>query len=84
MADGEDGTVTITSPIGRAVYADGNYLQPLPEAIRCTVLAEFGPTIFETVTPEGYVDYRGTANIAPENPDVTLALEPVVPPEKCR
>jgi len=77
-----NGTVTVTSPAGHDVYINGNYAEPDPPTIPCTLLVEYGDNLLETVTLSRRVDFRGTATVNEANPNVTIALAPVVPSER--
>ncbi len=77
VAGGEDGSIRITAPEGRAVYVDGNYEEPRPKKIPCVLLAELGRTTLETLTDDRKIDYRAVVELTPEDPSKTVELAKV-------
>ncbi len=65
--------VTVTSPVGRDVYLDGDYaescgISPLD------VIVNPGTHIFETLSSNGEVDYRGSVKNIEDGESVKIAL----------
>lgn len=74
------GTVTVTAPVNRVVYLNGDYVPDFPKKIPNTFLVEYGENIFETRNKDGKVDYRAKVATDSERPDRTVALRRVIPP----
>jgi hypothetical protein len=76
------GSVTVIFPGRRKVYVNGNYSPEFPKTIECTVLVEYGENVFETVTGDDRIDYRGTVVTNDRNKKSRIELTAVSPPEK--
>jgi hypothetical protein len=74
------GIVVINSPLGRDIFINGNYAEPLGVSPG-PFDVELGPHTFETLDSESRVDYRGAAEPSHAHPNAAIELDPVVPPE---
>jgi len=71
------GSVTITSPLGRQVYLNGNYAPDTPKRIKCTFAVDYGENIFETLNGSNQVDYRAKVTTDDANQNCEVSLLPV-------
>ncbi len=68
--------VTITSPVGRDVYLDGDYTESCGiSPVEVTVNP--GTHIFEMLSSNGKVDYRGSVKNIEDGESVKIALQRV-------
>jgi hypothetical protein len=71
------GTVTVTDPVGRTVFVNGNYTPDFPDTIPATFVVDYGENIFETRTSSGRIDYSRTVVIDDDAPTCSIKLKRV-------
>jgi len=75
-------TVRVSAPLNRLIYINGDYSQAAGNSSTDSFTVPTGGQIFETVNGDGCVDNRKKFRVSVTDPEVTVALDPVDPPEK--
>ena len=77
-------TVRVSAPLNRLIYINGDYSQAAGNSSTDSFTVPTGGQIFETVNGDGCVDNRRKfrVSITDIDTEVTVALDPVEPPEK--
>lgn len=74
-------TVRVSAPANRIIYINGNYQQPAGNTSTDSFVVPPGRTLFETLNGDRSVDFRKKFRVGRDDDEVTVALDPVDPPE---
>lgn len=74
-------TVRVAKPSNRLIYINGNYTEAAGNSSGDAFTVQTGGQMFETLTGEQKVDFRKKFRVKRSDPQVTVVLDPVVPPE---
>ena len=72
----------VTKPANRIIYLNGDYQNPAGNSSTDSFTVPSGGNVAETLNGAGKVDFRKKFRVKPRDTDVTIELDPVVPPEK--
>lgn len=75
-------SLTVTNPGNRLIYLNGNYDDPAGNSSRDKFVVPAGGNIAETLNSSRAVDFRHRFRVGPADTSITIALDPVVPPEQ--
>jgi hypothetical protein len=71
----------ITKPANRIIYINGDYENPAGNS-NDSITVPSGGCIAETLNGDRRVDWRKKFRVGPRDSEITIALDPVDPPEK--
>ena len=74
-------TVHVSAPRNRRIYINGDYAQPAGNSSTDSFVVPSGGQIFETLNGNRRVDNRKKFRVRRTDFELTVALEPVKPPE---
>lgn len=74
-------SVRVSGPRNRLIYINSNYGKPAGNSSADTFPVPTGGQLFETVDGSNCIDHRKKFRVAEGETDVTVVLDPVVPPE---
>ena len=74
-------TVRVSKPTNRLIYINGTYTKAAGNSSKDSFSVPTGGYIFETMNTAGLVDNRKRFRVTPKDKQVTVALDPVDPPE---
>ena len=74
-------TIRVSAPTNRRIYVDGGYGQSAGNSSTDSFTVPSGGHIFETLNGSDQVDYRKKFRVRPTDTELTIALDPVSPPE---
>ena len=74
-------TVRVSQPANRLIYINGDYSQSAGNSSSDSFTVPTGGQVFETLDGNRRVDNRKKFRVRPTDPEVTIALDPVDPPE---
>jgi len=74
--------VTVSKPLNRLIYINGNYLEPAGNSATDKFTVPSGGHTFETVNGENKIDFRKRFRVSPRDRKLEIELAPVDPPEK--
>lgn len=74
-------SLTVTFPRNRIVYLNGNYNDPAGNSSTDTFTVPSGGNIAETLNANREVDFRKKFRVKATETAVSVALDPVNPPE---
>lgn len=72
--------VTVTKPLNRLIYINGNYLEPRGNSATDTFTVPTGGHTFDTLNGAGKVDFRKRFRVTPRDKKLDIELDPVDPP----
>jgi hypothetical protein len=75
-------TVRVSAPLNRLIYINGDYAQAAGNSSTDSFTVPSGGQIFETLDSDGCVDNRKKFRVRQSDTEVTVALDPVDPPEQ--
>ena len=75
-------TVRVSGPLNRLIYINGDYSQAAGNSSNDSFTVPTGGQIFETLNGAGCIDNRKKFRVSVTDTEVTVALDPVDPPEK--
>ncbi len=75
-------TVRVSKPLNRLIYINGDYSQPAGNSSTGSFTVPSGGQVFETVNGNRCVDNRKKFRVRQTDIEVTIALDPVDPPEQ--
>ena len=76
-------TVRVSKPLNRLIYINGGYSQDAGNSSTDNgFTVPTGGQVFETLDGNRCVDNRKKFRVRPTDTEVTIALDPVDPPEK--
>ena len=74
-------TVRVSRPLNRLIYINGDYSQAAGNSSTDSFTVPTGGQVFETVNGGDCVDNRKKFRVGVTDPEVTVDLDPVDPPE---
>ncbi len=75
-------TVRVSAPLNRLIYINGGYSQAAGNSSTGSFTVPSGGQVFETLNGDGRVDNRKRFRVRRTDSEVTVALDPVDPPEQ--
>jgi hypothetical protein len=75
-------TVRVSRPLNRLIYINGDYSQAAGNSSTDSFTVPTGGQVFETVNGDDCIDNRKKFRVSVTDPEVTVDLDPVDPPEK--
>lgn len=75
-------TVRVSAPRNRLIYINGDYSQQAGNSSTDSFTVPSGGQMFETLNGNGCVDNRKKFRVRRTDTEVTIALDPVKPPER--
>ncbi len=75
-------TVRVGKPGNRLIYINGDYAQAAGNSSTDSFTVPSGGQLFETVNGNNCVDNRKKFRVRETDPEVTIDLDPVDPPEE--
>ncbi|HEY1386443.1 MAG TPA: hypothetical protein VGF43_22660 [Dongiaceae bacterium] len=72
----------ITKPANRIIYINGDYENPAGNSSTDSITVPSGGCIAETLNGDRKVDWRKKFRVGPRDSEITIALDPVDPPQK--
>ena len=75
-------TVRVSMPLNRLIYINGDYSQSAGNSSTDSFTVPNGGQVFETLDGNQHVDNRKKFRVSATDSEVTIALDPVDPPER--
>jgi hypothetical protein len=74
-------SLRVSKPKNRRLYLNGDYSAPAGNTSTDSFTVPAGGNIAETLNGQGKVDFRKKFRVRPRDTELTIELDPVVPPE---